>query len=72
MAGKQPQEGHNRPRLALHVPEPRFRPGDHADFSYLKLPEAGAFRHLPRRLAVIDARPQRGIGAARQQPLDGG
>ena len=34
--------GSNRPRLALHVPEPRFRPGDHADFSYLSIPPPGA------------------------------
>ncbi|MBV9757152.1 MAG: 3-methyl-2-oxobutanoate dehydrogenase (2-methylpropanoyl-transferring) subunit alpha, partial [Alphaproteobacteria bacterium] len=29
------------PRLRLHIPEPRFRPGDHADFSYLRVPPAG-------------------------------
>jgi 2-oxoisovalerate dehydrogenase E1 component alpha subunit len=29
-------------RLSLHIPQPRFRPGDEADFSYLKLPEAGS------------------------------
>ena len=35
----------NRPRLALHVPEPSFRPGDTADFSSLNIPAAGeAFR----------------------------
>src|SRR5690349_12186439 len=42
MAEKRAAKGSNRPRLSLHVPEPRFRPGDHADFSYLALPEAGA------------------------------
>jgi 2-oxoisovalerate dehydrogenase E1 component alpha subunit len=42
MAGKRAEKGHNRPRLSLHVPEPRFRPGDHADFSYLDIPSAGA------------------------------
>ncbi|AKH41410.1 2-oxoisovalerate dehydrogenase E1 component alpha subunit [Altererythrobacter atlanticus] len=31
----------NRPRLALHVPEPKFRPGDKVDFTYLDLPGAG-------------------------------
>ncbi|MBN9506402.1 MAG: 3-methyl-2-oxobutanoate dehydrogenase (2-methylpropanoyl-transferring) subunit alpha [Altererythrobacter sp.] len=39
------QEGQadaNRPRLSLHVPEPRFRPGDTVDFSYLTIPETGA------------------------------
>jgi len=34
--------GENRPRLALHVPEPRFRPGDRVDFSHLVIPPAGA------------------------------
>ena len=31
----------NRPQLALHVPEPPFRPGDTPDFSSLKIPPAG-------------------------------
>ncbi len=31
----------NRPTLALHVPEPAFRPGDAPDFSALKIPAAG-------------------------------
>ncbi|MEM9500978.1 MAG: 3-methyl-2-oxobutanoate dehydrogenase (2-methylpropanoyl-transferring) subunit alpha [Pseudomonadota bacterium] len=33
--------GDNRPALALHVPEPRFRPGDQADFSDIDIGEAG-------------------------------
>jgi 2-oxoisovalerate dehydrogenase E1 component alpha subunit len=32
----------NRPELALHVPEPRFRPGDAPDFSSLEIPPAGS------------------------------
>jgi 2-oxoisovalerate dehydrogenase E1 component alpha subunit len=32
----------NRPKLALHVPEPAFRPGDTPDFSSLKIPAAGS------------------------------
>jgi 2-oxoisovalerate dehydrogenase E1 component alpha subunit len=32
----------NRPRLALHVPEPAFRPGDTPDFSKLNIPAAGS------------------------------
>ena len=32
----------NRPKLALHVPEPPFRPGDTPDFSSLEIPAAGA------------------------------
>ena len=31
----------NRPALALHVPEPRYRPGDTPDFSSIKVPAAG-------------------------------
>ncbi|WP_095010878.1 3-methyl-2-oxobutanoate dehydrogenase (2-methylpropanoyl-transferring) subunit alpha [Tsuneonella mangrovi] len=34
--------GHNRPSLRLHVPEPKFRPGDEVDFSHLAISEAGA------------------------------
>ena len=34
--------GSNWLSLSLHVPEPRFRPGDAVDFTYLDLPEAGA------------------------------
>jgi len=34
----------NLPRLSLHVPEPRFRPGDEADFSNVEVPPAGAAR----------------------------
>ena len=32
----------NRPELALHVPEPAFRPGDTPDFSSLEIPAAGS------------------------------
>jgi len=42
MPKQEGQAGANRPRLSLHVPEPRFRPGDTVDFSYLTIPEAGA------------------------------
>jgi 2-oxoisovalerate dehydrogenase E1 component alpha subunit len=37
-----PVEGRNLPPLTLHVPEPRFRPGDVADFSDIVVPAAGA------------------------------
>ena len=38
----------NRPALALHVPEPPFRPGDTPDFSSIKVPAAGeAPLHCP-------------------------
>ena len=31
----------NRPALALHVPEPKYRPGDTPDFSAIDIPAAG-------------------------------
>ena len=34
----------NLPRLALHVPEPKFRPGDPVDFAEVDVPPAGAAR----------------------------
>ncbi|MEO0062448.1 MAG: hypothetical protein RLZZ08_1008 [Pseudomonadota bacterium] len=42
MAEQGAGQGHNRPRLAFHVPEPLFRPGDAVDFSHLAIPPAGA------------------------------
>jgi 2-oxoisovalerate dehydrogenase E1 component alpha subunit len=41
MADKTPSKP-NRPELKLHVPEPRFRPGDTPDFSDLEIPAAGS------------------------------
>ena len=37
----------NRPRLRLHVPEPSARPGQHTDFTYLRLTPAGGARKPP-------------------------
>lgn len=34
----------NRPPLSLHVPEPRFRPGDKVDYSHIEVPPAGSAR----------------------------
>jgi len=42
MARKGESAGYNRPRLALHVPEPKFRPGDTVDFAHIEVPAAGA------------------------------
>ncbi len=42
MSDKDPSLRRNAPKLALHVPEPRFRPGDTPDFSNLQIPAAGA------------------------------
>ncbi|MFL6850148.1 MAG: 3-methyl-2-oxobutanoate dehydrogenase (2-methylpropanoyl-transferring) subunit alpha [Sphingomicrobium sp.] len=41
MSDKDPSLRRNAPKLALHVPEPPFRPGDTPDFSSLKVPAAG-------------------------------
>jgi 2-oxoisovalerate dehydrogenase E1 component alpha subunit len=48
----------NMPPLALHVPEPKFRPGDQVDYSHLSIPEAGA-----------QPRPDEQCAAAETQPL---
>ncbi|KEQ54040.1 3-methyl-2-oxobutanoate dehydrogenase (2-methylpropanoyl-transferring) subunit alpha [Sphingobium chlorophenolicum] len=40
--GATPGSGRNLPPLRLHVPEPKFRPGDTADFSDFDIPPAGA------------------------------
>lgn len=41
MSNRDPEIRRNAPKLALHVPEPPFRPGDAPDFSSLKIPPAG-------------------------------
>ena len=51
----------NRPELKLHVPEPRFRPGDTPDFSDLDIPAAGS---APK--------PDIGVSAAETEPLTKG
>jgi 2-oxoisovalerate dehydrogenase E1 component alpha subunit len=42
MSDKDPSPRRNAPKLALHVPEPPFRPGDTPDFSSLAIPAAGS------------------------------
>jgi 2-oxoisovalerate dehydrogenase E1 component alpha subunit len=42
MSDKDPKLRRNAPKLALHVPEPRFRPGDTPDFSNIEIPAACA------------------------------
>jgi 2-oxoisovalerate dehydrogenase E1 component alpha subunit len=42
----------NRPALALHVPEPAYRPGDTPDFSAIAIPAAGS---APRPDVAADA-----------------
>ena len=46
-------ESNVRPRLTLNIPEPKCRPGDTVDFSYLKVPPAGS---APR--PAIDIAPE--------------
>ena len=58
MSDKDPSLRRNAPKLALHVPEPPFRPGDTPDFSSLKIPAAG------RRAA-----PDTNVPAAETHPL---
>ena len=49
----QSQEGANKPTLALHVPEPQFRPGDTVDFGHVDVDEPG---RLPRLDEACDPR----------------
>jgi len=58
MSDKDPKvRGANRPRLALHVPEPPFRPGDKPDFSSLKIPPAGQAPRPDTSAAAADTHP---------------
>jgi len=57
MADKQRDAGANRPRLSLHVPEPRFRPGDTADFTHLAIPPAGAQFRPDEQCAAAETHP---------------
>src|SRR5690554_2031862 len=41
MTERQDSARRNRPRLSLHVPVPRFRPGDTVDFSHIAISRAG-------------------------------
>lgn len=42
MADSAHVRGRNLPPLSLHVPEPKFRPGDAVDYAGFEVPEAGA------------------------------
>ncbi|MFM2372850.1 MAG: hypothetical protein RIS85_2572, partial [Pseudomonadota bacterium] len=48
----------NLPSLELHVPEPKFRPGDRVDYSHLEIPAAG-----------LQPRPDEQCPAAATHPL---
>ena len=53
----------NLPRLALHVPEPKFRPGDTADFAAVTVPPAGA-THPASSITLFSQVPQCDTGGA--------
>ncbi|HKX90852.1 MAG TPA: 3-methyl-2-oxobutanoate dehydrogenase (2-methylpropanoyl-transferring) subunit alpha [Sphingomicrobium sp.] len=54
MSDKDPSLRRNAPKLALHVPEPPFRPGDTPDFSSLKVPAAGEAPRPDTNVAAPD------------------
>ncbi len=57
MSDKDPSLRRNAPRLALHVPEPAFRPGDTPDFSGLNIQAAGAASRPDTTAAAADTHP---------------
>ncbi len=58
MSDKDPSKlRRNRPQLALHVPEPPFRPGDKSDFSSLSIPAAGEAPRPDVAVAASDTHP---------------
>jgi 2-oxoisovalerate dehydrogenase E1 component alpha subunit len=44
------------PALTLHIPEAHFRPGDKADFGYLKLPKAGTAKRPATNASAAETR----------------
>ena len=59
MSDKDPKvaRGANRPKLALHVPEPAFRPGDKPDFSSVNVPPAGSAPRPDTSAAASETHP---------------
>ncbi len=57
----------NLPRLSLHIPEPKYRPGDEADFSDIIVPLAGA---TPRPDSVAPAHEMRDMAFGLVRVLD--
>jgi 2-oxoisovalerate dehydrogenase E1 component alpha subunit len=49
--------GGNLPPLHLHVPEPKFRPGDQVDYSDLPIPPAGAQLRPDETCAPVETHP---------------
>ncbi len=60
----------NLPPLALHVPEPRFRPGDTVDFADVTVPPVDAARR-PDTAAPADSFHELAFGLVRVLELDG-
>ena len=57
MRDKEPAKRPNRPELRLHVPEPRFRPGDAPDFSWIEVPPAGSAAKPDISASVAETEP---------------
>jgi len=57
MSDKDPSLRRNAPHLALHVPEPAFRPGDTPDFSKLQIPAAGSASRPDTSAAAAETHP---------------
>ena len=68
MTDSAPPERANRPKLALHVPEPAYRPGDAPDFSSIEVPAAGA---APRPDVTVAAVETHGLCTSLVRVLDG-
>ncbi|MEB3415127.1 3-methyl-2-oxobutanoate dehydrogenase (2-methylpropanoyl-transferring) subunit alpha [Alteriqipengyuania sp. WL0013] len=59
--GDQPENGQkigdNRPSLKLHVPEPKFRPGDTVDYSHLAVTKPGEQPRPDEACAPVETNP---------------
>ncbi len=49
---KSAPDGKNRVALSLRIPEPKYRPGDHPDFSNIKISKAGEVRRPDSNVAA--------------------
>src|SRR3954469_14318548 len=57
MSDRDPSLRRNAPKLALHVPEPAFRPGDKPDFSSLNIPPAGSAPRPDTNAPAVETHP---------------
>lgn len=65
-----PSLAHNLPPLSLHVPEPRYRPGDVPDFQDIEIPDVGALAKPSEGAKPSDIR-ELAYGLIRVLDLDG-